>query len=401
MDMYTPANNNWKDKSLLVLSHSYANFIKNPVEVLARHFKNVTALARYKPAAEISNFLPISFLKPYRKKVILQMNDLPENISVFPIPLWYLPTDLAYQKLGDYHLRESLKAIKKNQITFNLIHSHFTWTAGYVGVGLKMKFQVPLVITAHGYDAYEMPFRSKTWSQKIRNVLNAADRIITVSQRNADCIRRLGIEKTIHVIPNGFSQSLFYPKSREACRRELGLPAEGRIILSIGSLEEVKGHMYLIRAIHQIKDFNNMVCYIIGEGGLRKKLKKLIKVLGLTDKVHLIGQKPHRELVNWYNACDLYVQPSLDEGNPTVMFECLGCGRPFIGTRVGGVPEIIKSDKYGLLCPPGDAHKLADIIQKGLSINWNRAKIQDYSQAFTWETLCKKTAELYAELLSE
>ena len=75
------------------------------------------------------------------------------------------------------------------------------------------------------------------------------------------------------------------------------------------------------------------------------------------------------------NACDLFVLPSLNEGNPTVMFEALGCGKPFVGTKVGGVPEVIASDDYGLLVEPADPEDLAEKILVALDREWDREAI--------------------------
>ena len=96
-----------------------------------------------------------------------------------------------------------------------------------------------------------------------------------------------------------------------------------------------------------------------------------------------------------YNVADLFVLPSLFEGNPTVMFEALGVGLPFIGTNVGGIPEIIISDEYGLLCEPANPKDLAENIMIGLNKEWNREKIMEYANQFTWENIANKTREIY------
>ena len=73
----------------------------------------------------------------------------------------------------------------------------------------------------------------------------------------------------------------------------------------------------------------------------------------------------------------------MGEGNPTVMFECLGCGKPFIGTKVGGIPEIIVSDDYGLLCEPANSEDLAEKILIALDKEWDEEKIRNYAKQFT------------------
>jgi glycosyltransferase involved in cell wall biosynthesis len=81
------------------------------------------------------------------------------------------------------------------------------------------------------------------------------------------------------------------------------------------------------------------------------------------------------------------------------MFECLGCGKPFIGTRVGGIPETISSDTYGLLCEPGNVQELAAIILASLNRAWDHEAIVRYSSRFTWETITREIMGVYAQVL--
>ena len=77
------------------------------------------------------------------------------------------------------------------------------------------------------------------------------------------------------------------------------------------------------------------------------------------------------------------------------MFEALGVGLPFVGTTVGGVPEIITSEDYGLLCPPADPECLAEKILTALEKNWDREKIRKYAEQFTWENIAKSVLNIY------
>ena len=65
------------------------------------------------------------------------------------------------------------------------------------------------------------------------------------------------------------------------------------------------------------------------------------------------------QLNDWIKSCDLFALPSLNEGNPTVIFEAPGCGKPFIGTKVGRIPEVITSGERGLLVDPANPDDLA------------------------------------------
>lgn len=99
------------------------------------------------------------------------------------------------------------------------------------------------------------------------------------------------------------------------------------------------------------------------------------------------------------NAADLFVLPSLNEGNPTVMFEALGCGKPFVGTRVGGIPEIITSEDYGLLVKPASVQDLADMLLKALTKEWDSERIVAYARQYSWGNIVGNMEHIYRSLL--
>ena len=81
------------------------------------------------------------------------------------------------------------------------------------------------------------------------------------------------------------------------------------------------------------------------------------------------------------------------------MFETLGCGKPFIGTEVGGIPEVITSQNYGLLSQPGNEKALANNIIKALNLDWNSKEILKYSKQYRWENISREIVEIYKKLL--
>jgi len=387
------------DQNILYICHSYNSFQKDPIEESSKYLNNVNVLVRTNPIAEIANYFPVHRLDRYKQKSKIDLNSLPENISVFPTPIIYAPLDSQYKKLGELHYRAVEKLIQKNHMKFDLIHSHFTWSAGYAGARLKEKYNVPFVVTAHGYDIYSLPFKDDEWKNKIEYVLNTADHIITVSRINLAFIKMLNISTPVTVIPNGFRNDLFYPQNSRDCRKELNLPQDKKIILTVGNLESVKNHTDLVEAAHRIiLERKDIICVIVGYGKLYSALKHQIHSLGLDDYIILTGGKPHNKIPLWMNACDQFVLPSLNEGNPTVMFEALGCGKPFIGTSVGGVPEVISSEQYGLLVEPANTKDLADKILIALDHDWDRELILEYAEQFRWENITKNIIKVYQNL---
>ncbi len=310
---------------------------------------------------------------------------------------------LAYSKLkGEWVWVESRavsKFIKKKGIEFDLIHAHYSWPSGAVAVRLKEEFGVPVVITEHTSQTFRRFIEAK--DPLIIETWRGADAIIRVRRGDIEEFKRAGVETPVFYIPNGFDGDKFVPINKKEARMRLDLPLDKKIVLNVANMySEVKGHKYLITAFKKVSEKRDDVLLIlVGDGKLRGKLESLAGRLLLKERVIFAGAKPHNEIPLWMNAADLFVLPSLSEGNPTVMFEALGVGLPFVGTAVGGVPEVITSEEYGLLCPPKDPECLAEKILIALGRKWDREKIRKYAEQFTWGKIAKRTLSVYNEVV--
>ncbi|SDK51095.1 glycosyltransferase family 4 protein [Methanoculleus thermophilus] len=385
--------------NLAVICHSYNNFQKDPIDILAPRVSSVNVFVRVNPFSELGKYLSIPQLERFSSAYKIDLTGTPENVQVSPTPIWYLPTDRDYKRLGERHYAHVKSLIKERGTKFDLIHAHFTWSAGYAGARLKEEYDVPFVVTGHGYDIYSLPFKDDEWRAKIEYVLNTADHIITVSQSNLACIQKLDVSTPVTVIPNGFRSDLFYPRDSLECRKALNLPQDKKIILTVGNLEPVKGQRYLVEAVQRIiRERKNILCVIVGAGKVRTALERQIRSLGLEDYILLAGGKPHDEIPLWMNACDLFVLPSLRESFGVVQIEAMACGKPVVATRNGGSEEVVISDKYGLLVEPADPEDLAEKILVALDREWDREAILAYAERFTWENIVKDILKIYRSL---
>ena len=385
--------------NLFVIAPEYYSFVKDQTEVISHYFRNVHVFVRYNPLAEISAILPIIGLDTFRLGRLVSRVGLPANVHVTPTPLYYLPIDYNYKLLGNAHYRKIRGYINRSDLKDSMIHAHHTWTAGYAAARLKEEYGIPFVVTGHGYDVYSLPFKDDEWREKIEYVLNTADHVITVSQSNLACIRKLDVSTPVTVIPNGFRSDLFYPRDASECRKMLNLPQDKKIILTVGNLEPVKGQMHLVEAVQKIvRERKDILCVIVGAGKLRTALERQIRSLGLQDYVMLAGGKPHDEIPLWMNACDLFVLPSLRESFGIVQVEAMACGRPVVATRNGGSEEVVISDDYGLLVEPADPEDLAEKILVALDREWDQGAILAYAERFTWEKIAKDIIKIYRSL---
>ncbi|MDN5339309.1 MAG: hypothetical protein PWQ30_418 [Euryarchaeota archaeon] len=389
-----------EDHRLMILSDHYLTFVKDQVELLAKAFVHTDVYVRYHPATEISRVFPDPRLKAFRKDSLIDRTNLPGNISIHPISLFYLPFDHQFKRIGERYYNNVNDKLQRSRTYPDLIHAHFIWPNGFVGAKLKKEYGIPFVVTAHGYDIYDLPFRDAEWKRRIEAILNAADVIITVSNSNRECMKRLDVTTPVNVVPNGFRHDLFYPVRTETCRKALNLPINRKILLSVGNLVEVKGYTHLIDAISEVvRERTDVLCLIVGRGELKHRLEKKVSSLGLEQYVRFIGGKPHGEIPLWMNASDLFVLPSLRESFGIVQVEAMACGKPVVATKNGGSEEIVIPGKTGLLCDAADPRGLAESIVRALDMPWDADAIADEVRPYSWESVGREISWIYSSLI--
>jgi glycosyltransferase involved in cell wall biosynthesis len=270
-----------------------------------------------------------------------------------------------------------------------------SFISAVTGVWASKLVNKKLVVTFHysQTDIFLAKYRSL-----VGYVLKNASMFFVVSNKQKSIISSSfpQFSSKIVIIPNGYASTNFFPRDMRECREILDLPLDKKIILNISNIIETKGHVFLIQAVKELlQDEKDLVCLFIGKGCLRDELEILVKNLKLENYIKFLGWKEDLEIPLWINASNIFVLPSLAEGNPTVMFECLGCGKPFIGTMVGGIPEIITSEDYGRIVDPGNSASLAKSIKIALNRDWKTKKIASFAEQFTWKKIAHEVVLVY------
>nr|MCU0475386.1 glycosyltransferase [Anaerolineae bacterium] len=121
---------------------------------------------------------------------------------------------------------------------------------------------------------------------------------------------------------------------RRALRAQLGLPTEGRLIVSVARLTPVKGVHVLMKALPAVPDVHAV---IVGDGPQRAELEALAPA----GQVTFAGQQPHERVLMYLRAADAYVLSSYTEGLSHTLLEAVAVGTPCVATTVGGNPEVI------------------------------------------------------------
>jgi len=249
---------------------------------------------------------------------------------------------------------------------------------------------LPVVVSARGTEINVYP-SFRLIRPMLRWTLTNAAGAVAVSADLKNKMIALGIpEAKIRVIANGVDTERFQPLDAKSARKHLGLPEEGPVAVSVGSLIESKGHHLLIAAVAKLAArFPKLRLYVIGEGVYRAKLEELVREKQLQESVFLAGNRPNEELPFWFSAADVSCLMSSREGWPNVVSEALACGTSVLATRIGGIPEILTSPELGILVERSIDSIVAG-LEQALTRAWNREEIARRSRSRSWDAVAEE-----------
>jgi glycosyltransferase involved in cell wall biosynthesis len=286
----------------------------------------------------------------------------------------------------------------------DLLDAHLAFPDGWGAVLLGRELGVPVSVTLRGHDLNDLP-RYPVRRRQVAWTLRHADLVIAVAESLREAALGLGApaERTV-LVGNGVDTTRFAPHDRRAARRELGIPEEGRVVLSVGHLVERKGFHHLVRAFPRVLERHpDARLEIVGapgeEGDFREGIERAIRETGLGERVHLRGAIAHERLGAWYSAADVFALASAKEGRANVLLESLACGTPVVATRVWGTPEIVAEDSLGILVDGAEPETLAAAIDHALTRTWDRERIARSAARFSWEAAASSIAARWSAIL--
>jgi glycosyltransferase involved in cell wall biosynthesis len=293
--------------------------------------------------------------------------------------------------------RAFVKFLKANRVS--LVHTH-EFTANTYGAAAARVAGIPVVATIHG-KSYFLEHLKRRLAYRVASQIAT---MVAVSEDLKQFVcNSLGIATDrLHVVYNGVP--ILELPERSDCAlllRELGVPADHKIVGVIASLYPVKGHKYLLQAIPEvIKVMPKSTFLIVGRGELDLDLRRLAKELDVERYVRFLGFR--NDVLRFLRLIDLFVLPSLSEGLSIAVLEAMAAGKPVVATRVGGNPELIVDGETGFLVPPMNADALASQIIDILKDETLRVKMGNagHSRAINTFSL-KRMVDGYEELYEQ
>lgn len=281
----------------------------------------------------------------------------------------------------------------------DLMDAHFVWPDGVAVAALAREFEIPYTITLRGklYECLKSPSQTK----QCQGALGNAAMVFSVSKLLAREAEKLGVEKArITTIPNGVDPKHFYPRDKQVCRNQLGLPKKKRLIVTVGHLGHRKGHHEVIHALAGLPDD---VCLILvggsAQGGTPDQIRATAVKAGVEKRVTLAGSQPYQRIPLYLNAADVSVLASYREGCPNAVLESLACGTPVIASDVGSVPDILKNSHVGRIVPPRQIEPLQQALADILKQNPSPEEVVQFSEVQTWDQVADDIQNVLYEII--
>lgn len=272
-------------------------------------------------------------------------------------------------------------------------------------VGLVTR--IPFFLAVHGSEVFYLlqPGR-KVAPWLFRWVAAGSRGFVALGQYQEHLLRRLGIEANrIFTSPEGIELARlaeigFDGRRRIRARHML----DGKkVIVTVGRLVERKGHEMIIRALPLVlREVREAFYLVVGRGPMEGRLRALAREVGVEDHVFFCGFVPDSELLEYYQAGEVFAMPNREvdgdtEGFGIVFVEAGACGKPVVGGRSGGAIEVIADGVTGFLVNPMDVQEIAKALttllqDQGLAARMGRAGRARVEQHYTYQEVAANIA---------
>ena len=299
-----------------------------------------------------------------------------------------------------FYARGILPWVKKLCRTWqpDLLDAHFVWPDG-VGVSLIARdLGVPYVITLRGklFECMKEPSQVRQCAEALKD----ATAVISVSTGLAEAAIELGADPArVSVIPNGVDAENFNIKDKNTCRKDLGLPEDKKILVTVAHLGHRKGHHEVIRALAGLPED---VCLVLvggpAQGGTHETIMAEAEKSGVEKRVILAGPQPYDQVARYFSAADVSVLASYREGCPNAVLESLACGTPVVATDVGAVRDILPVPGAGCIVPRKQVEPLKEGIKKVLSTKWDTESVLEASKVRSWDQVALEVAAVFQKI---
>ena len=283
---------------------------------------------------------------------------------------------------------------------FDLVDAQFFYPDGPAAAKVARALGLPLSIKARGADIHYWGAQGFARRRMLDAARQAAG-LLAVSQALKADMAALGMpDEAITVHYTGLDRAKFKVRDRAPSRAgiiALGVPLDGRLLVTVGALIPRKGQALAIRALALLP--GDVRLALAGTGPDAAMLIALAKELRVGERVHLLGSVHHDVLPQLLSAADVMVLPASSEGLANAWVEALACGTPIVIADAGGARELMTSPDAGRIVA-----RNPEAIAKGITEVLTAPPAQEAVAAtverFSWETNAAALAEYYDKFVA-
>lgn len=288
----------------------------------------------------------------------------------------------------------------------DILHVHYAVPHAICAILARdmAKHPVKIVTTLHGTDITILGV-DQSLKPLIKYGIDASDAVTAVSD---DLIKQtyelVQSSKDIQTVYNFIDESQYHPVETGDLKKRYGIEADEAVFIHISNFRPVKRIQDVIKSFSLINQSIKAKLLLIGDGQELPAARELISQLGLEEQVLVLGSQKH--LAELLSISDVMLLLSEKESFGLVALEAMACGVPVIGTRIGGIPEVIKDGETGFLCEVGD---VGDVMKRAIQLvedpntlqQFREAAMQDVIERFNADKIVAEYEVIYQTVLAE
>lgn len=260
-----------------------------------------------------------------------------------------------------------LKKLKKST-HYDLVHCHMPISALITKFTFRheRKKGTRVMYTAHGFHFFKgAPLKNWILLYPLEKISSMwLDSLILINTEDYERAKRKMLAKNVYLTPSvGVDIDRFknYKGNRDSVLKELNVPSDAFVILSVGELIHKKNHMSVLKALDKIKN-PNIYFVVVGIGADTFLLNETVKQMNLTNNVRFLSYQ--KEIEKIYHACDCLVHVPFREGLGMAPLEAMACGKPLISSYINGIKDYTENEVSGLCVSPFSVDEIADAINR-------------------------------------
>lgn len=286
----------------------------------------------------------------------------------------------------------------------DLVHAHYAIphaTSAFLAKEMLKPRELKTITTLHGTDI-TLVGMMPSFYEVTRFSINVSDAVTTVSEfLKEETVREFKVERPIEVIHNFVDGDEFRPNPECGVREHLA-PNGEPIIVHVSNFRKVKNLPVVLQVFYEVRQHRPVKLVLIGDGPEREVIERMAVDMGVQDDVRFMGDQEYVSRI--LPAADVFLLPSEHESFGLAALEAMSCAVPVVGSRIGGLPEVIVDGETGYLCSPHDVECMTALVMGLLDEPDRRKEIgmkarQRALDLFARDAIVERYLQAYQRLL--